>query len=856
MLDSTRRAPVLIACVAIALASEVAVGAEPCDPQVDGFSIAECMDGDPIGTRLLYSEHAKWRDTFGFDSGALEYEGAKHGQSMILDASDLESPDQCVVAKVSNLADYSYTQLVLRATPGASEDDAPTGLYIAEFYRQDETACSWTWHQYDGAWHGISEQFGPGNCGATGSTKYFGACVLGTGDETLLRVGKWDKWPGRAAGWVEGDHTFDDDPGSHAVDSGTKIGLRIGTLVEVTGKKPRVEELAGVTAPRSFGVAALRASPTYSTTTSIPGTSDAASQSIDVRNVGDGTTRVDWSCSLDSAEDCNGPAAGGTSWVQVSGGGSQLGVADPAGACTITYTGSSECSAGSLYRWQGAVTRTGGDSAPNSPIAIAGSLYAGPTRFQERHVIAWPGQIFAYPETEQETAFDFIAQRITMAQGHKEDVWAPRNPDIESFEYTLDLYMCSHQHCTFDWPTTTEDEGVPESYFLHFAEDTTIEYTTRSGEKKLVTIPGCPAPSPVTRECRMATWIWDDVVWPYDHSNAEFRAWMAKRLVGIANAAKADGIFLDAHFPSFAQSMFYQVYDDVRSGGKLREYGGAHIGSKQVEDSFQRNIALSLAADRRALVENGTPHLFINCWLLWDTCQQQQLAAGGFHSEQSFLPTSIDADQLEDIISHVEELTRTPYAVADLAGSSCYWGGASYLSSDPGNYSTAKKRYIATAYAMFLSAREPAGSPGHAYYDGFECHGVEHEEAIPGKWQDFQSEWLPMFDIVQLVLGEPLGPAFRAQQGAVPAPENASCENGSWAKNRYAVFRREYEGGIVLFRPRDGWACGVFGDSTAVTVRLGGVYRRVREDGSIGEPVTELVLRNSEGVVLLPGDAP
>ena len=70
----------------------------------------------------------------------------------------------------------------------------------------------------------------------------------------------------------------------------------------------------------------------------------------------------------------------------------------------------------------------------------------------------------------------------------------------------------------------------------------------------------------------------------------------------------------------------------------------------------------------------------------------------------------------------------------------------------------------------------------------------------------------------------------------------------------YKVFARDYENGLVLYKPLSyaaGAGEGTRNDQTATTHQLGGAYRVVNADGTLGPVVTRVTLRNGEGVVLI-----
>jgi hypothetical protein len=93
-------------------------------------------------------------------------------------------------------------------------------------------------------------------------------------------------------------------------------------------------------------------------------------------------------------------------------------------------------------------------------------------------------------------------------------------------------------------------------------------------------------------------------------------------------------------------------------------------------------------------------------------------------------------------------------------------------------------------------------------------------------------------------IGRPAGGMTVFAQGADP-------ENDALG---YRVFRRDYGNAVVLFKPRSytaGVGTGSIGDATATTHQLGGSYRVLNADGTLGATVTSVTLRNGEGAILI-----
>ncbi|MDY3552507.1 Ig-like domain-containing protein [Gemmata sp. JC717] len=70
----------------------------------------------------------------------------------------------------------------------------------------------------------------------------------------------------------------------------------------------------------------------------------------------------------------------------------------------------------------------------------------------------------------------------------------------------------------------------------------------------------------------------------------------------------------------------------------------------------------------------------------------------------------------------------------------------------------------------------------------------------------------------------------------------------------YQVMAREYENALVLYKPlsyAQGKGEGTTGNNTATTHQLGGTYRIVNSNGTLGQYVTSITLRNGEGAILV-----
>jgi hypothetical protein len=104
-------------------------------------------------------------------------------------------------------------------------------------------------------------------------------------------------------------------------------------------------------------------------------------------------------------------------------------------------------------------------------------------------------------------------------------------------------------------------------------------------------------------------------------------------------------------------------------------------------------------------------------------------------------------------------------------------------------------------------------------------------------WQD---GWITA---AETDIGKPKGEFKQFAKGA--DPQNTKLE--------YRVYSREYDKALVLYKPRSytGGTTGTTDTATATVHQLGGRYRMLNADGTLGPVVTQVALRNGEGAVLM-----
>lgn len=105
------------------------------------------------------------------------------------------------------------------------------------------------------------------------------------------------------------------------------------------------------------------------------------------------------------------------------------------------------------------------------------------------------------------------------------------------------------------------------------------------------------------------------------------------------------------------------------------------------------------------------------------------------------------------------------------------------------------------------------------------------------------SAWNRHFtDAIKFNVGKPSGGEFVFASGTDPS--NAALD--------YKVFGRVYSNALVLYKPLSytKGTNGTLAANTATTFALGGTYRQVLANGTLGAPITKLTLKNAEGAIL------
>lgn len=462
--------------------------------------------------------------------------------------------------------------------------------------------------------------------------------------------------------------------------------------------------------------------------------------------------------------------------------------------------------------------------APPDTTILPPFLMPGRGQFRHIDILEFTRGLAWIPAGERVLVEAWLAEHVDVNEGDL--AVKVLNPAVKIFQYEYDMTAPT----AGDYPIP-DDEGA----YLHFAETTVIQFRDLGGNDVggPITIPGSPAGSPPSAASRVRVFMWDSERYACNVADSRFRTWQTGRI--LANLGSSyDGVFLDEHNPGFTRGL-YLNQNLILSGGAVRELGGQRPSDPNLpgrnynglDAAYSAAATAWLGALRNALASAGKFMLINVAQYYWmDLAEQEYTAAGGVCLELVHVPFDWSANGYASFAEQVRRAVANGVLV-DLFGRWCVDGRPTYT---PGNYASGPDRYRMWRLASYYYLRGYPDDPGIVYFNPSFCN--ENDSLA-----EYLAEWAPANEVD---IGDPLGDGYVIQQGA------ATC--GS-----YKVFARNYTFGMVLVRPQDGSSCTEYGDGTAITVPLPDAMRILAADGTLGESVTSVQLRNAEAVVLWNG---
>ena len=407
------------------------------------------------------------------------------------------------------------------------------------------------------------------------------------------------------------------------------------------------------------------------------------------------------------------------------------------------------------------------------------------------------------------------------------------NPTSKMFSYWFDLsdYQ-SH-----------DVSGLSEAGFLHFSENTTLQFWNLAHDTLLdtVNITGCPVTA--VSSCRVQTYLWADSRYLFNLSNSAFRTWQTARILGSTNVYTgnvdvSDLVWLDEHAPGFSWPFSFGFQTVIISGGGIKEYGGRKPYNGTLDDTFEADYSADVtawltalrasasAASKRVLINTNTEALNTAHNFNDHAPAINGMATEGKHRPDGFT----DAADYTAWVALANTITSAG-GVVDLSTELCNTGPDGYTA---GNYGSAAERFRMWRLASYYQFKEPPGSAGVVYFNVGFCSN--DTPSVDNHVMD-QSAWAPAY---QVDVGRPDGVLSVYQTGMV---------NGC----AYTVYARVYTNAMIFVRPKDSESCNTYNDTTSVTITFPQAVRILPYSGDLtGQPlVSSFGIRNAESVIAM-----
>ena len=461
------------------------------------------------------------------------------------------------------------------------------------------------------------------------------------------------------------------------------------------------------------------------------------------------------------------------------------------------------------------------------------------------------------PIDDAETAWR--ASKFDLLIGKTEpDLTRAVNPNVRLFEYSLIRF---HK---FDTGTKTATAWAiahgynSEDFYLHYKVDTYIP----TWEGKVI-VPGYPAgmvpgwnpggPGPATAATRAQSRVvgyYGGSTVPFYLANLAhpgFREFMAHRIAGLIDgtwwyettfsSGTLDGIMGDEaiYYPLYKEGLldrsteYYGIplndnhpyaiaveeFYPYLSESLLQRFGRTH----DVMPNYGHVLFLNYANRSAINIQAATPWVWGEVWISYTGSSSP--TSGGSRC------ITYDKDYANSVSAIVKQ-TR--------AGGRRVLGARDYSNGNPGT--DRGKLFTLGLYYLLHNA-------GTYYmYETTQMHG------LPGH----VSTWA-YHPAVEFNIGQPIAtpagvPDFEGKMGTREHYLFAAGADPYQPSLTYRVFARRFNRALVLVKMLP---LGSVVDSRSATVHsLGGTYRPLRADGTLGAPVTQATIMNNEALILIP----
>lgn len=418
-----------------------------------------------------------------------------------------------------------------------------------------------------------------------------------------------------------------------------------------------------------------------------------------------------------------------------------------------------------------------------------------------------PLNVIPVPSTEADWSFEMGHLDMVVVSDHLSGLRA-RNSDVALLSYQLlhsVLISDTAEQNQLAAIATARSADV-EDAFLHFYDDTTVTY----GNGTTVTIKGYGGGTAATlKEARVRNMIWTDERYVYNLKSPLLRELKGTQYRSvITSALKPDGVFVDESSPLVA------FIPTPVSGGHLREY--ANKTREEASAEYALDMAAAFAAVNETMGHDGPfgdRYLIPNVSEWVDGSLELGLhGADGVATEVYIQETQPRSQHLYDLAKQFADAGKI-FLVTQ--------GGYTPTFTGPGNYSSTMDRHQMYGLTDYWIAKQGKSTYYSQYPSGY--------LAVSQWWCKARD-----FDV-----GVPVDAMYSV------------WKTGTDSVNQtYTIYKRQYSKALMLSRPKVGWTFDDY-NTLCAPYDLGGTYKLLHYDGTLGPEITKIGLAMGEAVTLL-----
>jgi hypothetical protein len=379
-----------------------------------------------------------------------------------------------------------------------------------------------------------------------------------------------------------------------------------------------------------------------------------------------------------------------------------------------------------------------------------------------------------------------------------------------------------------------------EDAYLHYRDDSEVYGKDVSGQKRTISIRGWGKGSAVSREqSRVQNFIWTQPRWVLNHRSACVNAYMVDRALGDVRTGVYQGNFIDELGPECGSAgEDFTGLPRTTSGGHLAEYDDLTREALVVAcpNRYETDV-VDLLNHVQAMVSAKSPGFTIypNIGNFDNTSTRRICQSGAGCATEGMDYENSSGQGSEEVFYRTAEsvaATGRFYVWSEMHGTDVDPTGdlgRDYAGCNYPAKTGARGRHSMWALSNYWIARQ-----------GNLTRFAQAPARSPNTWTTpLSAIW---YAAIASDLGTPKDKAFSIWQSGIDA-----------AGQKFRIHRRDYANAIVLSRSRNGWDGAdwrSFGTPTPL-FNLGGTYRLLYSDGTLGVPVTRIGLCLAEAVTLL-----